>query len=96
MLKLVKYSQSYGLNEVCDISELAVIKVRNPTSNKDINKFINNAIEKDITKPQVKNNIPTTTEDSPFLSTTSLLDISKDSILSKVIISTENSSIPPL
>ena len=75
---------------------MAVIKVENSTSDKDINEFTNNAIEKDITKLQVENDVPITTEDFFSFSTTSLPDIPKDSILSKVIIPTENLSIFPL
>jgi len=69
---------------------LAVIKVGNSTSNKDINKFINSTIEKKIIKPHVENIGSTTTKDSPFSSTTSLLDIPKDSALSRVIKPTES------
>jgi len=74
---------------------LAVIKVGNSTSNKGINKFINDAIEKEIIKPYVENVGFITTEDSPSLSTTSFPDIPKDSVLSKVIEHTESLSTPP-
>ena len=73
-------------------SELTVIEVGNSTSNKDINKFINNAIEKEIIKPHVGNVGSITTEDSPSLSTASPPDIPKDSVLSRVIKPTESLS----
>jgi len=71
--------------------------VKSPeVSKKEVNQSVNNAITNDVTSSPNEIDIAATTKNFPSLPTTSLLNISKDSALSMVVIPPENSLPPPL